>query len=180
MSDDEIEIREPSEYTSKKDEVYSHSSLVMSALKVAQEKRAGEMRDGYYNTKFDKLGNAHRVWIGDSRDEFIQAVESLMMIQERDYDKDAVDNIKAIMDELAAKYKVHCEQEAKEWIAMQHPVKINFLRKGMYFVEGKLCSGLRNYPEYLRDKVEAYTKIYSEIQKSIKRIGDYGEELWEA
>lgn len=180
MSEDDIEIKEPSEYQYNKDEVYSHSSLVMSALRTCMEKRAKEMRDGYTTTKFDRLGNAFPVNIPDSRQEFIESVESLIMIQERDYDEDAETKIKEIFKKLNEKYEQLCLLEEEEWKNMPSQIKQHKLKEGEYFRKGYLSNSLPYSKEYIRYKVTAYTRVVAEIQKSIKRLGEYKEEIWEA
>lgn len=180
MIEEEFEIKEPSEYTNSKEESYSHSQLVMSALKDCKNNRAKEMRDGYWNIKFDRMGNAHRVWMPDSRQEFIESVESLMMIQERDYDDDVITNIKQIEENLNEKYEEYCGKEKEDWNKMPVAYKQFLAKKGSYFREGMLSKDMPYIYEYTRHKVESYTKIVSEIQKLIKKMGDYKEEIIEA
>jgi len=180
MVENDIEILEPVDHTSSVDEKYSHPTLVMSVLKKVIENRSKEMRDGYWNTKFDRLGNAHKVWISDSRREFIESVETLMAIQERDYDSLVKERIKKIIEDLDKKYNEYCRVEEKEWINLDYKIKTNLNMQGYYYRKGVLSEGLPFYKEYIRDKVDAYTKIVSEIQKSIKRIGEYGEAIYTA
>lgn len=180
MSENDFEILEPTDYTGKTDESYSHPSLLMSALKRASENRAKEMRDGYYNTKFDRLGNAHKVWVPDSREEFIESVKALMMIQERDFDMEGAAEIKEILDDLEERYKKYCDMEEEMWNNFDSEIVDNLNKQGYSFMKGKLSQGLPFKYEYLRDEVEAYTRIYSAIQKLIKRIGEYGEVIYES
>lgn len=180
MEDNEIEIKEPGEYGYNKEEVYSHSLLVMGTLKKCRENRSKEMRDGYFNIKFDRMGNAHRVWMPDSRQEFIESVESLLMIQERDYDEEAEKEIEKIKKEVAFRYSAYCKREEEEWNKMPHDFKQQLIKKGSYFRQGYLSEDLPYIKEFIRDKVILYTKIVSEIQKLIKRSGDYREEIYEA
>jgi hypothetical protein len=180
MADDDFEIIEPADYTHKKDEPYSHSSLVMSVLKKAIDNGSKEMRDGYWNTKFDRFGNAHKVWIPDSRQEFIETVDSLIMIQERDFDDAAKKKIKEIKEELDEKYKKYCELEAEEWKRFDVRRKQQLSLNGSYFREGMLSEDLPYRFEYIRDKVAASRKIVSEVQQLIKRMFDYAEEMFEA
>lgn len=179
MADDDFEIQEPSEYQPGKEEAYSHSKLVMAALKDCKDKRAKEMRDGYKTTKFDKQGNAHMVIIPDSMKEFIESVESLMMIQERDYDTDATENIKQIKLDLAERYSKLVELEEEDWTNMPIQIKQEKLRQGHYFRKGFLSEAMPYTNIYIRYKVDAYTKIVSEVQKLIKRLYDYQEEIYE-
>lgn len=180
MGEDDFEIKEPSEYTGQKDEVYSHSLLVMSALKTCKDKRAKEMGDGYTTTKFDKYGSAFPVVVPDSRKEFIESVKSLMMIQERDYDKDATTEIELIEKTLQEKYEELCGREKKDWEQMPHPIKQEKARKGYYYREGLLSGDLPYTRMYVRYQVDAYTEIVSAIQKLIKRLNDYRDEIYEA
>jgi len=181
MNDDDFEVLELKDYTNTKDEIYSHSSLVMSALKKARENRSQEMRDGYYNIKFDKFGNAHKVYIPDSRQVFIESVESLIMIQGRDFDSEINGKLNRIRNKLKKKYEDYCKKEKETWEDMDHEIKKNYYQQGTYFMEGMLSERfLPFYKMYVRDKVDAYTKIVSLIQKLIKRMGDYKEEFTEA
>lgn len=180
MAEDDFEIQEPGEYNYNKDEKYSHSTLLMAALKVAQENRAKEMRDGYWNTKFDRAGNAHKVWIPDSREQFIESVESLMMIQARDYDEESQNKLIEIKSKLKEKYDSYCISEEEEWKKMNIKTKTNHLSNGIFHRKGLLSNVLPYKFLYIRDKVESYTEIVSIIQKLIKRIGDYKEEIYEA
>ena len=181
MAEEPFEIIEPKDYTSSKDEAYSHSMLVMNALKECGKARSKEMRDGYFNVKFDVRGNAHNVWIEDSREIFISTVETLMMIQERDYDLETQEQIYYIEEWLDKKYKKYVELEKQEWGLMDYRLKQKWNSEGTFFREGLLSEkNLPFYKLYLRDKVDAHTRIVSIIQKLIKGIGDYGEEFFEA
>jgi len=173
----DFEVLEPKDYTGKKDEIYSHSSLVMSALKRAMENRSKEMRDGYYNIKFDKFGNAHRVWIPDSRLEFIESVESLMMIQKRDFDSIINGKLNKIRKQLNEKYANYCKLEKQYWEELDARIIKQYNSEGTYQMEGMLSERhLPYWKMYVRDKVDTYTKIVSLIQQLIKRLGDYQEE----
>ena len=144
------------------------------------ECRSKEMRDGYYNTKFDKFGNAHRVWIPDSRQEFIESVGSLMMIQKRDFDSTINGKLNKIRQNLDKKYKSYCQKEKEHWETLDYSIIKEYNSKGTYLMEGLLSERyLPYYKMYVRDKVDAYTKIVSLIQQLIKRLGDYQEETME-
>ena len=180
MSDVDFEIIEPKDYSTEKETVYSHSTLVMSALRKAMDSRSKEMRDGYWNTKFDRLGNAHRVWVPDSRQEFIESVESLIMLQKRDFDNIINGKLNKIKQSLNKKYDKYCNQEKGHWDNLEHPIIKEYNLHGTYFMKGLLSERyLPYYKMYVRDKVDAYTKIVSLIQQLIKRLGDYQEETME-
>jgi len=181
MSDKvDFEVIEPKDYASEKETVYSHSTLVMSALKKARDNRSQEMRDGYSNVKFDKFGNAHKVYIPDSRQVFIESVESLMMIQQRDFDSTINGKLNKIRNSLKKKYEDYCKKEKQQWDEMDYEIIKKYNQEGTYYMLGLLSERyLPFYKMYVRDKVDAYTKIVSLIQKLIKRLGDYREEMIE-
>ncbi len=180
MGEVDFEIIEPKDYSTEKETVYSHSTLVMSALRKAMDSRSKEMRDGYYNIKFDRLGNAHRVWIPDSRQEFIESVESLMMIQKRDFDSAINGKLNKIRQSLSKKYEDYCKKEKEHWEKLDYLIIKEYNLNGTYFMERLLSERyLPYYKMYVRDKVDAYTKIVSLIQQLIKRLGDYQEETME-
>ncbi len=180
MKEDDFEVLEPKEYTGKKDESYSHPALLMNVLKKAVENGSKEMREGYWNTKFDRLGNAHRVWIPDSRKEFIETIESLKMIQERDFDTDVRERIKKIKEDLKKKYEDYCDLEKKGWETAPIQLKNEWNRKGDFHREGMLSKSLPYVFEYIEDQVKVAREIVSIIQHSISRRGDYQEEIYEA
>jgi len=178
MNNENFEVLEPKDYSTEKETAYSHSTLVMSALRKVMENRSKEMRDGYWNTKFDKFGNAHKVWIPDSRQEFIESVESLIMIQKRDFDGNINGKLNKIRQKLNKKYEVYCKEEEKHWEELDHPITKEFNLQGTYFMKGMLSErNLPYYKMYVRDKVDAYLKIVSLIQQLIKRLKDYTEEI---
>jgi len=180
MSDVDFEVLEPKDYSTEKETVYSHSTLVMSALRKAMENRSKEMRDGYYNTKFDRLGNAHKVYIPDSRQEFIESVEALLMVQKRDFDPAINGKLNRIKQKLDEKYKKYCEEEKKYWEELDYQLIKEYNMQGTSFMKGMLSERhLPYYKMYVRDKVDAYTKIVSLIQELIKRLKDYQEETME-
>jgi len=180
MSEEDFEVLEPKDYAPSKDEVYSHSTLVMSALKKAMENRSKEMRDGYENIKFDRLGNAHKVIVLDSRQEFIESVEALMMIQERDYDSKMKEELEKIEKELKEKHEDYCEKEKKHWEELDYNIVRKYNFNETFYMEGWLSKNYLPYDKmYIRDQVNSYTKIVSLIQQLIKRLGEYKKEITE-
>lgn len=51
--------------------------LAMEAVRVCLQARAKEMKQGFWNNKIDKSGNAVRVWVEDQRRMFINSVIAL-------------------------------------------------------------------------------------------------------
>jgi len=73
----------PGEYDSKSD--YSKAEVTRNQVSKVKEVRSKEMKEGYYNT--DKLGN--KIYIPDSRKEFISAVIALRDLLEPEILRDS-------------------------------------------------------------------------------------------
>jgi len=66
------------EYSKKSD--FSKAMLAMECMKLTFIARAKEMRKGYYNFKYLPDGNELKIWIPDSRKEYVSAVKGLYII----------------------------------------------------------------------------------------------------
>src|SRR3990167_2983253 len=173
----DYEIVEPEDYTGKQDEGFSHAVLVMASFRKAIENGSVEMREGYWNTKFDRLGNAHKIWIPYSRQTLIETSRTALMIMKRDFDKETEDKIKAINKELKIKYDFLCELEKETW--EQNLIKEKLARSGFYYREGFLSKGLPYFLEYIDDKVEAARQILEVLDELNKKLNDYKEGYYE-
>jgi len=173
--EEDFVISEDDTYGSK-GEGYSFPSLIMSVLRKALEVGSREQKEGYWNVKFDKLGNAHRVWIPDQRKEFIQTIETLKDFTEREYDSEAEADIKKIADALQEKFKKYCEEEKKDWEIMDNRIKKNHAMKKQWWREGMLSEVLPYHSEYVEDLVKVAREELRVINKLIKRKGDFKEE----
>ncbi len=181
MSEEDFEVREPEDYFgTKRGESFSFSQIVMSAMRKVIENGSKEMKEGYWNTKFDRLGNAHKVWIPDSRNEFIESVLSLKIILEREFDTEIIEKIRKIEEELKEKYDDLLIKDKEEWLRTNFNIKNNLFNKGYYHREGYLSKCFPYFSEYIEEKIMVYRKITSELLKLIKRNGDFQEEIYEA
>jgi len=72
LRDDDIEYTKKSEF--------SKAKVVEDAIRKVEECRSQEMKEGYYNYSISPNGDMKKVYIPDSRKEFIGAVESLISI----------------------------------------------------------------------------------------------------
>ena len=103
---------------------FSKPLLVMLALKDVREKRAVEMKEGYFNETTDVDKKRVRTWIGDSRKIFFSSVEALRTllapeIKDDKKFKEIYDNIKEkekeIFNVYAYKEKVfRSDKQVKE------------------------------------------------------------------
>ena len=179
--DDNFEIQEVEDYYGgKPGEAFSQSALVMSAIRKSVEAGSEEMKEGYWNTKFDKLGNAHRIWIPDSRKVFIETIESVEMIIDRDLDKDAVAELKILKEWLKKRLDIYIASEEKDWETAHITLKKQWMEGGSYFRKGFLSKGLPYSHEYIEDQVKVAREKIKTFTRLIKRLGDYKEETYMA
>jgi hypothetical protein len=180
MEENNFEIKDPEEHYGSNEESFSYNQLVMSSLRRYIENSSQEMKEGYWNTKFDRFGNAHKIYVPDSRNELIESVLTLITILEREFDSEISDKIESITKELDKKYKEYLKKEENQWKNLNYKSKNYLNEKGYSFREGYLSKAFPYYSEYILDKVNSYRSIASEILKLIKRQGDFKEELFEA
>jgi hypothetical protein len=177
---EDFEIKEPEEYYGTKGESFSYSQLVMAAARKYIENSSKEMREGYWNVKFDKFGNAHRVYIPDARNELIESVNTFCGVLEREYDKEAEKQIEELKTNLEERYKTLLKREEDEWKNLHYARKDSLIKEGYYPREGYLSKCFPYFSEYIEEKLITYRKIASELFKLIKRNGDFQEEMFEA
>lgn len=83
----------------------SKEELIMEAWRDVRNKRAQEMKRGYFNTKFDKYGNAQRIWIPDAREQYINSVLAFDLLLTADWDEDYIEKRKTILSEMGTAFK---------------------------------------------------------------------------
>ena len=185
MGEDDLEIIDPEGYRGGgKDEVFSHSQLIMMSLKKCIEAGSMEMKEGYYNKKMDKYGNILQIYIPDTRLTFIETVESVIMMMaddiEDDKEKKAENNIKKILKDLSEKEAAYKKLEEGEWKTANHDLKKSWYNEGKRYIPDVLTQFFPYYNYYIMDKVVAYRKIVAELTKLTKRCDYYREEFIEA
>lgn len=173
--DSDFEIIEPENYSASKAE-FSNGELVMSAFRKCIDLGAKEMREGYYNTKMDKGGNLNYIYVPDTRKEFIEAVETLMMIMADDVDTETEKKIKEVNDSLSKIYIQLCTNEKAIWESASLMMKQQWNSKNIFQREGFLSAGLPFSVDYLMEKVSAYRKLVGIMKKRIKDLNYYKEE----
>lgn len=185
--DNDIEIVEPENYFSSKAERFSNGELVMMAFRKCIELGAKEMREGYYNTKQDKSGNINYIYIPDTRKEFIEAVETLLMIMADDIDEPTQKELTAIMEGeknedgttkkigLVQKYKSLCLAEKQVWDHANIKQKQFWNSKNIFYRDGMLSSSLPFATDYLIAWVKASREVVGVLKKRIKALNYYAE-----
>lgn len=181
MSNDDFEIKEPDEYHGyKSGESFSHSQLIMMAMKKCIDAGCKEMRTGYQNEKRDKFGNNIITYVPDTRKELIESVETLLMVMADDIDDDAEKKIKELKDDLKKKYVEYCSKEETEWVNAPHDQKRYWVANGITFRKEMLHEKFPYVAEYLMDKVSVAREIFSELKKLTQRKDYYREEEYRA
>lgn len=180
MSEDDFEIKESDNYEHKAGESFSHSQLVMMAIKKCIEAGCKEMRQGYYNEKRDKFGNNIITYNPDTRKEFIESVETLKMVMSDDLDTIANDEIKKILNKISELYITLCSNEKKDWNDANYNLKEAWKKRGIFFREGMLNEKFPYAVEFLIEKVSAYRNIFAELKKLTQRKDYYREEMYTA
>lgn len=179
MNDTDIEIIDPETYRGGSKEPLNHSQIVKIAMTKAIEAGCVEMREGYMTLKKDKFGNELPIYVPDTRLIFLECVETLRMSMGVDMDEEALENLKKIEDDLKERLNFYLNQEKLEWETAPPQVKIDWKRRGLVYLQGKLNKSFFFYNEYLLDKVAAYRKIYVEMDKLAYRKDYWKEESWE-
>jgi len=179
MQQEEAQIIDSEDYRGSQDQQYSHEVLVMIAKRRCLESGAKEMRAGYFNTRTDMSGNIIRTYIEDTRKAFIESVETLEMIIDCDFDKEAKDNIKKIKENLDESFKELCKKEFKDWKIIPISIRNERWKNRIYYSQGSLNTNLKFYQEFIEEEVKLYREIFKELNKLVSRIGFYQSEKFQ-
>ncbi len=174
----EIEFGRSEDYSSEKNQQFSHQQLVMISMRKCIESRAREMREGYYNIKSDRFGNTSRIYVEDTRKVFISCVNSVLMSMSCDMDENAKTKIPILIKEIEDKYKEFCEQEKNDWSNIPIKIRKTRLTQGIYFIEGKLNTNLLYYQDFIDAQVDIYDKIFKELTDLTSRKNFYEQEAY--
>jgi len=180
MDDKDIEILDVENYSSGKDQQFSHQQLVMMALRRSFDMGAREMKPGYFNDTFDNFGNTKRVYVDDTRKVFVEAVKTTLSIIQCDLDKDAKENIEKHKKTLKEKYGELLKEEKEYWDALSPREKVSNWSNGKHYVKNRLHPSLHFYQELLEEQVETYRNIFGELSELTKRLDFYEAEEWTA
>lgn len=177
---EEFEIQDSDDYTSSKDEQFSHQILVMKIMKKCIDAGSVEMRSGWVNRKVGQTGETTLTYIPDTRKVFIETVSTAENIMACDIDEDAEKAIKEIKEKLIETKKKLCESEKRRWDGMHPRLKQTLMADGIYHDEGRLNEELPFYQDFLEEKIVCYRNILTELTKLTQRLGFYEGEIFEA
>jgi len=167
----------------------SKEDIIMEAWRDCRQKRSQEMRRGYYNTKFDARGRALKVWIPDTREQYISAVKSFHLILSGDFDEDYKKARKEIYEQEEKAFKKYSwkvfkllkvpdkdypnsfkyKKEYTGQIVMPEPEESNLWDID---INGKRVNvdWKNNCHQYIQSLVLIYDELFAEIIKLLKRL----------
>jgi len=175
----DFEIGNVESFGNVKDQEFSHSSLVMSAMKKCLEAGTKEMREGWFNERIDRQGNKIRTYIEDTRKAFIESVRSLKMIMAGDIDYIAKKKIRKYILNIKSKEKefINCDNEA--WNKLTPFEKANYISSGQRHFSMILSNPIlqKHFIEY---ELIQWRNIFAELSRLTKRLDYYKAEVFEA
>lgn len=175
----DFEIGEIENYSGKKDEQFSHSMLVMIAMKKALESGNREMRSGWFNVKRGSEGQVIKTYIDDTRKGFIESVKTCCMIMAGDLDEEAEEYIDDCLNEIENKRIELAKIEEEAWNNQNEGLKTLLRAEGIYNIKGHI-----NHPDLKEQlvwfEVEMYRSIFAELSRLTKRLDYFKVESFEA
>jgi hypothetical protein len=169
----DFELGDVESFQSEKNEAFSHSALVMSIMRKCLDAGSSEMKAGYWQQKSDKQGNLISTYIEDTRRKFISSVMTAIGIMICDFDKEAEDNIKLLIEEIETKKKEIAEENDKIWensapeFKKQNPHVKGFIT--LSFLQDLMTE----------NQLEIYRDIFAELSKLTSRKNFYKAEMFE-
>ena len=176
---EDFEIGDVENFQGNKDKQFSHSSLVMAAMRKCMEFGAMEMREGWFNEKTDMKGNLIRTYISDTRKQFIESIRTLKMIMACDLDSKARERLKKYLLAIKNKEKELIQMDNEAWNRLPEHEKAHHISKGRFHFER-----LINYPglkkHLIEFELEQWRKVFAELSRLTKRLDFYKAESFEA
>ncbi len=180
----DFEIGDIENFSSNKDEQFSHSTLVMTAMKKALESGVREMHPGWFNTKTDRQGHTIKTYVDDTRKGFIESVKTCCMIMAGDLDNDTTKNeandyIDDCLKDIEDKRIELAKLEEDSWEKQPKGIKIMMNSKGIFNIPGHIT-----HPELKEQlvwfEIEMYRSIFAELSRLTKRLDYYKAQMFEA
>ena len=142
LGEDDFEIGDIENFSSNKDEQFSHSTLVMTSMKKALDAGIREMHPGWFNTKTDRAGHTIKTYVDDTRKGFIESVKTCCMIMAADITDDknneASEYIDECLEDIEKKRIELAKIEEESWNKQPAGFKTVMNQKGIYNIQGIL------------------------------------------
>jgi len=172
---EEGDIIEPEEYRNPEEQSFNHQSLVMTGMKKCLELGSKELREGWWDEKVDRQGNVRRTWNCDTRKEFMEAVQSLLMIMTCDFDDEAKKNISELKEKIKERKKFWINEEWRWWNNLSQMQQQQLMREGKAVVQGMFNSKLSFDNYFYDEEIQIYREVCTELNNLTFRLDFYGQ-----
>lgn len=177
--DDDFEIGSVENFGGNKDKEFSHSLLIMAAMRKCLESGSKEMREGWFNERTDARGNTIKTYIEDTRKAFVESVRSLKMVMAGDLDKKAVNKINMYLARIKTKEQKLIEYDNKVWESLSNFDRSNYFKSGQ-----RHFSKMLSHPTLKQDFIEyeliQWRNVFAELSRLTKRKDYFKAEMFEA
>lgn len=172
---------------------FKKALLAMEAVRKCIESRGNEMKQGFWNTKIDKMGNPIKTWIEDQRKVYINSVialesflsaECLNDEKYQDFIKEIKEEIKNVFDKY--NYTIYEMTSDYNWKKTDKKIMPQIDEEVLVVVPGNQKT-LTNVKGAWNAKVNAYydelillyDNVFKELNKVIFRLNDFAEKFSE-
>lgn len=168
---DIVMVDDEANWDFSKEVSFSHPMLVMSAYSTAIRAGAVEMIKGFWEQRIDKQGNTINVHHPDTREVYINAVETLKNVMVADFDDEADEKMDKIYMSIYQMKQDAIQQEMKWFASLPFQAK-----QKVSHMDGYLNENYVFYSNMMEDKVELYRKIFEQLELLIKRLKYFKKE----
>lgn len=146
---------------------------VMSAMRKCVDLGCREMREGWWDEKIDKYGNIAKKYNEDTRKCFIEAVETLIMFTECNFDDEVKQKVTKLKRIIQSRRKFWLEEQSRWWNKMGLQQQQQLTAQGKGVVEGLFNTKLDFDNYFQQDELKIYRRICTEIINLINRAEAY-------
>lgn len=182
MTDDnnnDFEIGDVENFSSKEQQ-FSHQILIMKCLTKCAENGSVEMVEGRVEHKIDKNGNVSTKYLPDTRKQFIESITTAKNFMSCDFDDDAKQKIKALLQKIQDNKNKWLDLEYSWWESVDYGVQQKLV------LEGRNCiKGLHNQKLYFKDnsiseELSIWREVLEELNELTKRMNFYEQDTFTA
>jgi len=165
----DFELEDLEQFRGEKDQKYSHEASIQKAINRVLETGSKEMSEGWWDFKKDPSSREYleKKWHPDSREEFISSVKMLrdILVAEIESNKETLDALKEIEDEIDSRYKFWIESEEECYQKMSRVIKEKSLHQ-----RGGLIQNEFWHKNWTAEKIELYRDMSREIFRLLARV----------